>query len=346
MMINMEVTGTSGVQGTKITQSKRKTVILTAVVAFISVCMLSSCGSTHKMSKVEHVVLPTTVLSSPRAFPQEIADSLGWGAMYDGTLGAEEEEFRVVLSSPIPPYHGLRIKKTKDIEGAYVLFWEKNDAIDVESPQRNIRWFIQGECKDFKETTQFEYCTPEWFEEPDWQRVYQKFDQSDIWTLEPADSLVRDTLSLEDEWVMHVEARVENYFRRYQYLSPDTYKTSSTSSDVLNMASQMKALRDATIQRDNFNVYRGYMKGPSGPEFVLCDESETWYFDGHLEDLVVTSAYPVLIEEASEQHFYVELRGQVRDQWYTEWFDQSYTRVIFPDEINEIQLISGPKCPF
>jgi hypothetical protein len=240
----------------------------------------------------------------------------------------------------------LRIKKTKDIEGAYVLFWEKNAAIDVESPQRNIRWFIQGECKDFKETAQFEYCTPEWFEEPDWQRVYQKFDQSDIWTLEPADSLVRDSLSVEDQWVVHVEARVENYFRRYQYLSPDTYQMSSTSSDVLTMVSQMKNLRDATIQRDNFNVYRGYMKGPSGPEFVLCDESETWYFDGHLEDLVVTSAYPVLIEEASEQHFYVELRGQVRDQWYTEWFDQSYTRVIISDEINEIQLISGPRCPF
>lgn len=298
------------------------------------------------MSKVEHVVLPTTVLSSPRAFPQEIADSLGWGAMYEGTLGEEEEEFRVVLSSPISPYHALRIKKTKDIEGAYVLFWEKNAAIDVESPQRNIRWFIQGECKDFKETAQFEYCTPEWFEEPDWQRVYQKFDQSDIWTLEPADSLVRDSLSVEDQWVMHVEARVENYFRRYQYLSPDTYQMSSTSSDVLTMVSQMKNLRDATIQRDNFNVYRGYMKGPSGPEFVLCDESETWYFDGHLEDLVVTSAYPVFIEEASEQHFYVELRGQVRDQWYTEWFDQSYTRVIISDEINEIQLISGPRCPF
>lgn len=342
----MELTGTSGVQGTKITQTNRMTVILTALVAFISVSMLSSCGSTHKMSKVEHVVLPTTVLSSPRAFPQEIADSLGWGAMYEGTLGEEEEEFRVVLSSPISPYHALRIKKTKDIEGAYVLFWEKNAAIDVESPQRNIRWFIQGECKDFKETAQFEYCTPEWFEEPDWQRVYQKFDQSDIWTLEPADSLVRDSLSVEDQWVVHVEARVENYFRRYQYLSPDTYQMSSTSSDVLTMVSQMKNLHDATIQRDNFNVYRGYMKGPSGPEFVLCDESETWYFDGHLEDLVVTSAYPVLIEEASEQHFYVELRGQVRDQWYTEWFDQSYTRVIIPDEINEIQLISGPRCPF
>ncbi len=345
-MINMQLTGTSGMQGTKITQTNRKTVILTALVAFVSVSMLSSCGSTIKMSKVEHVVLPTTVLSSPRAFPQEIADSLGWEAMYEGVLGAEEEEFRVVLSSPISPYHALRIKKTKDIEGAYVLFWEKKSAIDVESPQRNIRWFIQGECKDFKETAQFEYCIPEWFEEPDWQRVYQKFDQSDIWTLEPADSLVRDSLSVEDQWVMHVEARVENYFRRYQYLSPDTYEMSSTSSDVLTMVSQMKALRDATIQRDNFNVYRGYMKGPSGPEFVLCDESETWYFDGHLEDLVVTSAYPVLIEEASEQHFYVELRGQVRDQWYTKWFDQSYTRVIIPDEINEIQLISGPRCPF
>ena len=101
------------------------------------------------MSKVEHVVLPTSLLSSPRAFPQEIADSLGWGAMYEGTLGEEEEEFRVVLSSPISPYHALRIKKTKDIEGAYVLFWEKNAAIDVESPQRNIRWFIQGDCLDF-----------------------------------------------------------------------------------------------------------------------------------------------------------------------------------------------------
>lgn len=342
----MEVIETSDMQGTNRTQTNRKSVILTALVVFISVSMFSSCGSTHKMSKVEHVVLPTTLLSSPRAFPQEIADSLGWGAMYEGTLGAEEEEFRVVLSSPISPYHALRIKKTKDIEGAYILFWEKNLAIDVESPQRNIRWFIEGECKDFKETAQFEYCIPEWFEEPDWQRVYQKFDQSDIWTLEPADSLVRDSLSLEDEWVLHVEARVENYFRRYQHLSPDTYEMSSTSSDVLNMVAQMKALRDATIQRDNFNVYRGYMKGPSGPEFVLCDESETWYFDGHLEDLVVTSAYPVLIDGASEQHFYVELLGQVRDQWYTEWLDQSYTRVIIPDEINEIQLISGPRCPF
>ena len=140
---------------------------------------------------------------------------------------------------------------------------------------------------------------PEWFEEPDWLRVYESFDKSNIWTLEPADSLARDSLSRDDQWVIYVEARVENYFRRYQHTSPDTYQESSTSSDLLQMASQMRALRDATIQRNNFNVYRGYMKGPSGPDFILCDESEIWHFDGHLEELVATSAYPVLIEEAT-----------------------------------------------
>lgn len=337
---------TNNPQGAPIYQTNRKTAILFVFIALMSFSLLSSCGSTHKMSRVEHVILPTTVLSSPRAFPQEIADSLGWGGIHEDSLGVEEEEIRVVLSSPIPPYHALRMKKTKDLEAAYILFWEKKTSIDLESPQRNIRWFIQGECEEFEETARYEYCVPEWFEEPDWPDVYESLDASNIWTLEPADSLTRDSLSVEDQWVVHVEARVENYFRRYQHTSPDTYEASSTGSELMQIVSEMRALRDATIQRDNFNVYRGYMKGPSGPEFILCDESETWYFEGHLEDLVVTSAYPVLIEEASEQYFYVELRGQVRDQWYTEWFDQSYTRVILPDEINEIQLVSGPRCPY
>ena len=59
------------------------------------------------------------------------------------------------------------------------------------------------------------------------------------------------------------------------------------------MASQMRALRDATIQRNNFNVYRGYMKGPSEGQTLFVIESEIWHFDGHLEELVITSAYPV-----------------------------------------------------
>ena len=346
MKDTMKLFQTSDPQGIQIKQANRKTVILSAFIVLTGFSLLSSCGNTHKMSRVEHVVLPTTVLSSPRGFPQEIADSLGWGGIYEETLGVEEEEFRVVLSSPIPPYHALRMKKAKDIEATYLLFWEKKAAIDIESPQRNIRWFIQGECGDFYQTVRFEYCIPEWFEEPDWLSVYESFDKSNIWTLEPADSLARDSLSRDDQWVIYVEARVENYFRRYQHTSPDTYQESSTSSDLLQMVSQMRALRDATIQRNNFNVYRGYMKGPSGPDFILCDESEIWHFDGHLEELVITSAYPVLIEDATQQYFYVELRGQIRDQWYTEWFDQPHTRVIIPDEINEIQLVNGPRCPY
>ncbi len=342
----MKLSQTRNAEGTQIILNRGLTGIRTVLTVVISIIIMSSCESTHKMSRVEHVVLPTAVLSSPRALPQEIAVSLGWGGIYEDTLGVEEEEFRVVLSSPIPPYHILRMKKAKDIEATYILFWEKKAAIDIEYPQRNIRWFIQGECGDFYQTARFEYCIPEWFEEPEWLRVYELFDKSNIWTLEPADSLARDSLSRDDQWVINVEARVENYFRRYQHTSPDTYKESSTRSDLLQIVSQMRALRDATIQRNNFNVYRGYMKGPSGPEFILCDESEIWYFEGHLEDLVITSAYPVLIEEAAEQYFYVELRGKIRDQWYTEWVDQSHTRVIIPDEINEIQLVDGPRCPY
>ena len=134
------------------------------------------------------------------------------GGIHEDSLGVEEEEISVVLSSPIPPYHALRMKKTKDLEAAYILFWEKKTSLDLESPQSNIRWFIQGECEEFEETARYEYCVPEWFEEPDWPDVYESLDASNIWTLEPADSLTRDSLSVEDQWVVHVEARVENYF--------------------------------------------------------------------------------------------------------------------------------------
>ena len=75
----MKLFQTSDPQGTQIKQTNRKTVILSASIVLIGFSLLSSCGSTHKMSRVEHVILPTTVLSSPRGFPQEIADSLGWG---------------------------------------------------------------------------------------------------------------------------------------------------------------------------------------------------------------------------------------------------------------------------
>ena len=50
-----------------------------------------------------------------------------------------------------------------------------------------------------EETAHYEYCVPEWFEEPDWPDVYESLDASNIWTLEP-DSLTRDSLSVEDQW--------------------------------------------------------------------------------------------------------------------------------------------------
>lgn len=324
---------------------KPTSAIAYGVFVWVIMLMYSGCGSTHKMSKVDHVVLPSYILPAPRAIPEEIADSLGWGLISEGSFEEDEEEFRLALSSPIRPYHGLRIHKTKELDATYLLFWEKNPRVDVRAPQRNVRWFIEGECEEFYETRNYEYCIPEWFEEPDWDGLYEQFDEQGIWTLEPADSLVRDTVSFEDRWYIHIEARVSQYYRRYEYMSPDTYAASRVPNAVLSMVSQMRSLRDATFQRDNFNVYRGYMKGVAGPEFVLCDESETWYFNGNLEDLVVTSAYPVVIENAEEQYFYIEARGQVRDEWYTEWFDQVYTRAFDPDEINEIRLISGPQCP-
>jgi hypothetical protein len=327
----------------KKSQSKR---LINGLMLVGIILLYSGCGNTHKMSKVDHVVLPSYILPAPRAIPQEVADSLGWGLISEGTFEDDQEEFRMALSSPIPPYHGLRMQKGKELDATYLLFWEKNPSLDIKAPQRNVRWFIQGECEEFYETRNYEYCIPEWFEEPDWSELYEQIDEQGIWTLEPADSLARDSLSFEDRWYIHIEARVSQYFRRYEYMSPDTYTAGRVPNAVLSMVSHMRSLRDATFQRDNFNVYRGYMKGVAGPEFVLCDESETWYFNGNLEDLVVTSAYPVLIENADEQYFYVEARGQVRDEWYTEWFDKVYTRAFDPDEINEIRLISGPKCPY
>ena len=74
------------------------------------------------MSRVKHVVLPTTVLIA-RGFPQEIADHC-IGGHYEETLGVEEEEFRVVLSSPLllPCFAYEKAK----IEATYVLLGEKN----------------------------------------------------------------------------------------------------------------------------------------------------------------------------------------------------------------------------
>ena len=78
------------------------------------------------------MLFATTVLNSSRGFPQEIADSLGWGGIYED-LGVEEEgHLGWFLSSPIPPYHVLRMKKLKILR-QHMFFWEKKAAIDIES---------------------------------------------------------------------------------------------------------------------------------------------------------------------------------------------------------------------
>lgn len=275
------------------------------------------------------------------SFPIEIEDSLGWGSLLDGSFKKKHEEFRFMLSSNKAPFHLFRISNKKGFMGESVLFWEKGASASLNSAYQNMNQYLNGRCTDFKETPQYEYCTPIYANDPNWEIIYPRLERDSIWTLsgEPSSSTTTE------DWNFNVQVRQGNYYRAYSYTNPDQLQKTPQILNALSIITQLNRVSEAFLSADNFNTYTGITSGKLGSSFTLCDQSEVWRFQSDLATLVNKSGLPFSISDSDDQLFYVSLQGTLKDEWYSSRENTGFQKTLFPEELNHISLVSKNTCP-
>ncbi len=317
------------------------------VFVIIIALLVFGCKSSHKMTGTNYVDLSTTERGtiSPY-FPQQIADSLGWGDLSSSTLEKVKEEFRVTLISEIEPFQLFRISKGRRVQGESILYWAKGINSNELSHHENMKLYLKDRCTEFYETISFGYCLPLYETEPDWGNIYSVLDSRNIWTL-PDQSEIPD-LSPPDsnEWVLNTQVRLGNYYRTYTHTTPGRYLPQmEQGSDLGIIIVEFQRLVQNQQQQDNFNTYSGITSGENGSSFTLCDGSEVWRFNGNLEELLTSSGYPLQITQQEGMQFYITVSGTVSDEWYRSRAYSGYSREITPTEVHGLEIVSGDNCP-
>ncbi len=318
-----------------------------AVYLIILALLVFNCKSTHKLTGTDYVDLSTTErgVSSPY-FPQQIADSLGWGDLSSATLGKVKEEFRVTLISEIEPFQLFRITKGKRVHGESILYWAKGIGSNELSHHENMKLYLKDRCTEFYETVSFGYCIPLYETEPDWGKIYSTLDSRNIWTL-PDQSEIPDLAAPDsNEWVLNTQVRLGNYYRTYTHTTPGRYLSQMEQGASLGIIIvELQRLVQNQQEQDNFNTYTGITSGVKGSSFTLCDGSEVWRFNASLEELLSSTGYPLQITEQEDLQFYITVSGTVIDEWYRSRAYSGYSRQITPTEVHGLEIISRNTCP-
>ncbi|MBO6523090.1 MAG: hypothetical protein JJ971_04630 [Balneolaceae bacterium] len=321
-----------------------------STVIIISSILLLSCKSSHKLTGTDYVDLSMDEIVNPNpGFPQEIADSLGWGDLTSAEMEKVDEEFRFSLTSEYEPHYLYKISVKRKVSGESILYWAKSRGTSSTYAHQNMRQFLKGKCTEFFETENYGYCKPEYLVEPDWGNIYSKLEDRNIWQLpgpQKMDSLnVTKNVPDSIRWVMKTQMRLKDYYRAYTHTNPEQYFGSQNKVDLMAIMTQLQLISTSHQKPENFNLYSGVTTGARGSAFMLCDESQTWRFEGDLEQLLKASGYPATIAESENQFFYITVSGEVEDEWYGYRGRTGFTKVIRPSEVNNMVILADDACP-
>lgn len=308
---------------------------------------LFTCKSSHKLTGSDYVDLSTTNQGTVSPyFPQQIADSLGWGDLSSSNIGKVKEELRFTLISEVEPLQLFRISKGRKVRGESILYWSKGGSYNELSHHENMQLYLKDRCTEFYETISFGYCIPIYETEPDWKRIYSVLDSRGAWTL-PDQSQIPDVAPPDsNEWVLNTQVRVGNYYRTYTHTTPGRYLPQmERGSDLGLIIVEFQRLVQNQQQQDNFNTYSGITSGINGSSFTLCDGSEVWRFNANLEELLTATGYPLQITKQEDLQFYLTVSGTVSDEWYRSRSYSGYSRQITPTEVHGLEIVSGDACP-
>lgn len=315
-------------------------------VATLLILMIS-CKSSHKLTGTDYVDLSTgneAIINSQ--FPAEIVIDQGWGDLSSDTLDNIKEEVRILLISEFEPHQLFRIyKEKKKIKGESILYWRNKKAIEKQYVHERMNQYLKGKCEEYFETENYGYCKPGYIDDPDWGKLYSNLEARNIWQIPDQSKLEIETLPDTNIWVMNTQVRLGSYFRSYTQTSPEQYPEVAERTNILGILTQLQLVTNNESQQENFNVYSGITNGKKDSGFMLCDESEVWRFNASLEELILTSGYPVKVEEKEDQIFYVTVSGRVEDEWYSYRNNSGFLRVIQPQEINNLITLTKKECP-
>ncbi|RNC83921.1 MAG: hypothetical protein ED557_09120 [Balneola sp.] len=326
---------------------KTDTNLISCKLLILSSILLLSCSSGHKLTGTDYVDLSRTdsgVLSP--YFPQQIADSLGWGDLSSAMLGKVKEEFRITLISEIEPFQLFRFSKGRRVQGESILYWVKGASSNELSHHENMKLYLKDRCTEFYETVSFGYCFPIYQTEPEWGKIYSVLDSRNIWTLPDQSEIPNVAAPESNEWVLNTQVRLGNYYRTYTHTTPGRYLSQMEQGNDLGMiiVEFQRLVQNQQVQ-DNFNTYSGITSGVNGSSFTLCNGSEVWRFNANLEDLLTSSGYPLQITQQEGMQFYITVSGTVSDEWYRSRSYSGYSRQITPTEVHGFEIVSGTTCP-
>ncbi|MBO6535691.1 MAG: hypothetical protein JJ966_05670 [Balneolaceae bacterium] len=315
---------------------------------FIYVCIIViGCGSIHPITTVEHTDLTEgTDGQRINVFPAPVVESVGWRNLSSAAVDDVDEEFQIAIYSDRKPFHLFRISNSKKNPGGSVLFWPFDGSSDSAVPEENMREYLSTICEEFERVGPYEYCLPKFNSNNNWENTYNNLIQRNIWTMPDGSAFESSTTNPDDGelWGMVFQVRKGMYFRTFSHENPDLYNGTSEALDVLSVAAQLRLIANNFVPPINYNTYAGVTNGLRGSEFIPCGVNETWRFDANLTELMTKKGMPTVTQQQDQLLFQVKVSGVLRDEWYSNRRTTGFTKIITPNEVSEVRVVSDTSC--
>ncbi|MEX0722150.1 MAG: hypothetical protein WD059_15840 [Balneolaceae bacterium] len=314
-------------------------------ILFVSI-WLGACSSSHKLTGTDYVDIEReSPPALPADYPLEVIEDAGWTEMAtDIKKNKKDEEFRFWFSTSIPPSGLYKINKNgKEVEGEHIIYWKRSETNDTSGfLHQYMKRYLEGACEKIHETESYGYCYPVYEDVPKWQKAYHVFEARNIWHI-PDITTLNIQPAEEETWKIYSQVKLGNYYRDFEHVNPEQYDEEEIGQNVYNLTKSIHNVSWGFNDALSTNLISGVTNGNN---LILCDSSESWELKGNLEKLLAFNGYETKINtQDSDTFYFVTLKGQVQNNWYSDRIKENQNRKLIPYQIYTIQVAKNKECP-
>ena len=276
------------------------------------------------------------------------ADAAGLKPLRAVELKPGEREVRIWIGFSIGAPKSLYrlVVQGERVRGERVLYWNAEPDPDEEPGEtfHDLMFYnYEGACADFRTERGMGACRARFAEAPDWDRVYERITEQDLWTLPDPSTLPDDGTIVIDGWSMTVELRTPETYRTYHYNNPwakESWPEAEKANRIASVMLEAGTVRSPDVRRR----YRGLTSGEYRSAFRLCRSDTIWAFRPSTTMEKLARRAGIELPEPGEYGYELVVVGRATPEWLADEWESEYTRELQVRKLISVRPAHRPAC--
>lgn len=261
--------------------------------------------------------------------------------------GQKEIRYWSGLSIGIPKTLHIVTKTDEIYDGKLVFYWDASNITrqpDGETTHDLMKYSMSGRCDQFRLKNNIGTCIGIFEEEPDWENIFHKLTQKNIWDLPDQSELKSDELIIDvDGWGLVVELRDSSHYRTYQYRNPHS-RDWPEAAKAVEINAIFNSINRNVQPSDVTRSYRGITSGEYRSAFKKCDSNEVWAFRASGNIKVLAERAGIELPEPGDFGYLVEVFGEPTPEWLARSWNSDFIKELQTGRLISIVPATSPNC--